>query len=158
MVSLRRGGTMLEIRFSVETTVSPERVLAAATDFSAARPERWGDIDPGMFRVHRTGDTWAEVTEGERTLGGIWSRERYDWSALGLVRAEVEDSNVFGPGSSWELRATPRDSGGSSVGWTTRRVGKGLKGRFLVLMMRLAGRKELQKRLRRALEALEAES
>lgn len=71
----------------------------------------------------------------------------------------MEDSNVFGPGSSWELRATPKDGGGgSSVGWTTHRVGKGLKGGFLVLMMRLAGRKELQKGLRRALEALEAES
>lgn len=42
--------------------------------------------------------------------------------------------------------------------WTTHRVGKGLKGRFLVLMMRLAGQKELEKRLRRALEALEAAS
>jgi hypothetical protein len=158
MVSMRRGGTMLEIWFSVETTISPERVLAAATDFSVTRPQQWGDIDPEMYRVHRTGETWAEVTEGERTLGGIWSRERYDPSAPGVVRAEVEDSNVLGPGSSWELRATPRAGGGSSVGWTTRRVGKGLKGRFLVLMMRLAGRKELQKRLRRALKALEANS
>ncbi|MGH2724144.1 MAG: SRPBCC family protein [Actinomycetota bacterium] len=147
---------MLEITFTMDTPVPSERILAAATDFSERRPERWADIDPNVYRVHGAGDTWAEVTEGERTLGGIWARERYDWSTPGVVRAEVQDSNVFGTGSSWELRAAPREVGGSTVHWTTHRVDKGFKGRFLVLMMRLAGRQELRKRLRRTLDALEA--
>ena len=33
---------------------------------------------------------------------------RYDWSHRGLVKGTVVDSNIFKPGSTWEIRATPR--------------------------------------------------
>lgn len=99
---------MVEVRFTLETRVAPDVVLAAARDFSARRPELWPSIDPAVYAVHAIGDTWAEVTEGSADLGGIWARERYEWSAPGMIRAEVQASNVFAPGSSWELRLAGR--------------------------------------------------
>jgi hypothetical protein len=70
------------------------------------------------------------------------------------VRAEVQDSNVFRAGSSWELRVDPKSGGGSRITWTTRRIGKG-KGRVIAFMLRLAGRKALEQRLRQTLSVLE---
>lgn len=66
----------MEIRFEVETSLAPERVLAAATDFSERRPEIWSAIDPARYEVHTVGEDTAEVTEGGREFGGIWARER----------------------------------------------------------------------------------
>jgi hypothetical protein len=71
---------MVEIRFEVETPLSPQQVRAAATDFSERRPQIWSGIDPKRFTVHALGDGTAEVTEGGREFGGIWAREYYDWS------------------------------------------------------------------------------
>jgi len=147
---------VVEIRFTEETPVAPESVLAAATDFSARRPELWPNIDRSVYEVHAVGDTWAEATEGSAVVGGIWARERYDWSTPGMIRAEVQASNVFRPGSSWELHVRPRGAGGgSSVEWLSRRQVHGLKGQVLGLMLRLAGRRTLSGSLRRTLALIE---
>lgn len=145
---------MVEVRFTQETPVAPELVLAAATDFSARRPELWPNIDRDVYAVHAAGDTWAEVTEGSADLGGIWARERYDWPTPGVIRAEVLASNVFKPGSSWELHVRPAGAGGSAVEWVSRRQARGLKGQVVVLMLRLAGRRMLSGSLRRTLELI----
>lgn len=150
---------MVEIRFTEGTRSAPEAVLAAATDFSARRPELWSNIDPSAYVVHAVGDTWAEATEGSAVLGGIWARERYDWSTPGTIRAEVQASNVFKPGSSWELHVRPAGaSGGSSVEWVSRRQAQGLKGQLLLLMLRLAGRRTMSGSLRRTLAFIEKAS
>ena len=108
---------MVEVRFEVETPLSPQQVRDAATDFSERRPQIWSGIDPTRFTVHALGDTTAEVTEGGREFGGIWARERYDWSDPHLVVARVLDSNIFRSGSRWELRVRPVLAGGSRVEW-----------------------------------------
>lgn len=149
---------MVEVRFTLETRVAPDVVLAAARDFSARRPELWPSIDPAVYAVHAIGDTWAEVTEGSADLGGIWARERYEWSAPGMIRAEVQASNVFAAGSSWELRVRTAEAGGSSVEWVSLRQPRGLKGRLVVLMLRLAGRRILSAYLRQTLALIEATS
>jgi hypothetical protein len=149
---------MIEIRFTAKSTASPGRVLAAATDFSERRPHLWPNLDPKAYRVLQVGEHTAEAMEGSPMLGGIWARERYGWSTPGLVRAEVQDSNVFAPGSSWELRVVPDDDGGSVVEWTSRRAPKGMKGRILVLMLRLMGRKALSKSLGQTLARIEQEA
>ncbi len=147
---------MVEIRFTEETSVAPEALLTAARDFSARRPELWPNIDGSVYAVHAVGDTWAEATEGSAVLGGIWARERYDWSTPGMIRAEVQASNVFRPGSSWELHVRPGGAGGgSSVEWLSRRQVHGLKGQVLGLMLRLAGRRTLSGSLRRTLALIE---
>ncbi|MGH3728521.1 MAG: SRPBCC family protein [Micromonosporaceae bacterium] len=144
----------IEIRFSVESDIPPERVVAAATDFTDRRPEIWAAIDPRVYRVHYLGATTADVTEGSALLGGIWAREQYDWSTQGVVRAEVQDLNVFRRGSSWELRVSPGRDGGSSIAWLTRRVPRGPKGHLLGLLMRLGARRALEQEFRRTLGKL----
>jgi hypothetical protein len=97
-----------------ETPVAPERVLAAARDFSERRAE--------MF---------AEVTEGNPwPIGYVWERLRYDWSDPGSVKGVVTDSNIFKPGSTWEIRATAAN-GGSRVEVIGVRHLRGFKGKLL---------------------------
>jgi Polyketide cyclase / dehydrase and lipid transport len=146
---------MVEIRFEVDTPLSPKQVRAAATDFSERRPQIWSGIDPERFTVHALGDRTAEVTEGGREFGGIWAREWYDWSDPDVVVARVVDSNIFGPGSRWELRVRPGTDGGSRVGWTSVRQPTSLKGHFVVLVLRVAGRPLLRGYLRKTLAKLE---
>jgi hypothetical protein len=153
-----KEATMVEVRFEVETPLSAERVLAAATDFSEARPQIWSGIDPNRYRVHSLGESTAEVTEGGREFGGIWARERYDWSNPGEVTARVLDSNVFRPGSRWELRVRPTPAGGSRVEWASFRQPNGLKGRLLVLVLRIAGRRHLRGYLHETLSRLQGQT
>jgi Polyketide cyclase / dehydrase and lipid transport len=146
---------MVEIRFEVDTPLSPQQVRAAATDFSERRPQIWSGIDPKRFAVHALGDTTAEVTEGGREFGGVWARERYDWSDPDLVVAQVVDSNIFRSGSRWELRVRPGPDGGSRVAWASLREPCSLKGRLVVLVLRVAGRPLLHSYLHKTLTKLQ---
>lgn len=95
-----------------ESSASAERVLAAARDFSARRAELWRDVYVEHLEVHDAGETWADVTEGNRwPIGLVWERLRYDWSEPGALKGRVTDSNIFKPGSTWEIHATPLDRG-----------------------------------------------
>ena len=100
----------------VETTpVPPEMVLQGARDFSERRAELWPDVHVAHLKVHETGENFAVVTEGNPwPIGYVWERLRYDWSEPGVVKGTVIASNIFKPGSTWEIRAAPAD-GGSRV-------------------------------------------
>jgi hypothetical protein len=100
---------------SATSTASPERVLLAARDFTPRRAELWRDVYVEHLTIHNRGDTWADVTEGNPwpVVGLVWERLRYDWSEPGSVRGTVVDSNLFKPGSTWELHATSDGEGGS---------------------------------------------
>ena len=114
-----------------ETRVVPERVLEAARDFSEQRAEMWPDVHVEHLEVHAVGETFAEVTEGNPwPIGYVWERLRYDWSAPGSVKGVVIDSNIFKPGSTWEISATAAD-GGSRVEVIGVRHLRGFKGRLL---------------------------
>jgi hypothetical protein len=114
-----------------ETPVAPERVLEAARDFSERRAELWPDVHVEHLEVHEVGETFAEVTEGNPwPIGYVWERLRYDWSEPGALKAVVIDSNIFKPGSTWEIRATPA-GGGSRVEVIGVRHLRGFKGRLL---------------------------
>lgn len=144
---------MANVEFVLDTAIPASDVLAAAVDFSDRRPALWPTIEPAAYRVHAAGDTWAEVTEGSRFLGLIWARERYRWDAPGVVRATVVDSNVFQPGSTWELEA--RETGEATrIAVRSRRRARGLRGRILGTMLTLAGRSILGANLRRTLDVL----
>jgi hypothetical protein len=66
--------------------------------------------------IHDHGETWADVTEGNPwPIGLVWERLRYDWSRPGSVRGTVIESNLFKPGSTWEIHATADGHGGSRV-------------------------------------------
>jgi hypothetical protein len=92
---------------------------------------------------------------GGREFGGIWAREHYDWSDPDRVVARVLDSNSFRSGSRWELRVRPTATGGSRVEWTSLRQPSSLKGRLVVLVLRVAGRQHLRGYLQQTLARLE---
>jgi len=103
------------VRVSEHSELPPEIVLAAARDFSDRRAEMWPDVHVEYLEVHEVGVDHTEVTEGNPwPIGYVWERLRYDWSDPQALRGTVIDSNLFKPGSTWELWATPED-GGSRV-------------------------------------------
>src|SRR5215217_3611536 len=75
-----RRPSVAKIHYEADGAISAERFIAALTDFGPRRPELWPNLDAKYFQLHEAGDTWAEVTEGSEFLGGVWARERYDWS------------------------------------------------------------------------------
>jgi hypothetical protein len=99
------------VHVTAETSAPPERVLTAARDFSERRAELWPDVHVDHLTVHHLGEDHAEVTEGNPmpVLGVVWERLHYDWSQPGTVEGTVVDSNLFKPGSTWELRARAAD-------------------------------------------------
>jgi hypothetical protein len=137
------------IEFTVETDVPPERVMAAVCDFTEKRPDIWQNISRRFYKVHDQGDGWCECTEGSDVAGGIWARERYEWSG-NSIRGTVVESNVFRDGT-WDLRADPRPGGGSSVTVVSARRAKG-KGFLFAPVMLIRGRKMLAGHLRTTLD------
>ena len=123
--------------------MSAESVLATLRELAPVRRHHfWSNVTPRYFRVHDTGAGGAEVTEGTLLAGLFWERSRYDWSRPGVVTATVLDSNVFEPGSSFELRARPNGATGTAVEMTIRRTfRRGFKGRIAAIVNRLGGRR-----------------
>ncbi len=66
---------MARIHYETDGPVSPERFIAALTDFSKRRPELWPNLDAKFFKLHELGATWAEATDGTDML------ERLGWTA-----------------------------------------------------------------------------
>ena len=145
----------LTIRVTAKTSSPPERVLDAGRDFSKRRADVWPNVKVKHLQIHELGKTFADVTEGTWVVGLFWERDRYDWSQPGLVKATVIDSSVFESGSTWELRATPRD-GGSDVEIVLHRgFRRGPKGRIASMVHHTAGKWIWGWFLRRALAAVE---
>ena len=145
---------MARIHYEADGPVSPERFIAALTDFSGRRPELWSNLDAKFFKVHELGVTWAEVTEGTDVLGGVWGRERYDWSQPGLVRLELLDSADFRPGTTIEYRVTPGPGAGCHVAVDFQRIARTLRGRVVGVAVQLTGVRRLGDDLRVTLERL----
>lgn len=103
---------MPSVHVSEHSDLPPEVVLAAARDFSPRRARMWPDVHVVHLEVHEFGEGYAEVTEGNPwPIGYVWERLRYDWSEPHALRGTVMASNLFKPGSTWELWATPEDGG-----------------------------------------------
>jgi hypothetical protein len=152
---------MTTIHVTIQSRLSPERVLAAGYDFSPRRAEIFPAVSIPHFEVHELGETSVDVTEGTPVGVGVnWERCRYDWSQPGSVKALVTDSNVYRPaGSSWELRATPAESGSKVEMIWIREFTHDPRGRIFGTLFRLVGRPIFTreaKRMVRNLERLEA--
>lgn len=134
-------------------------VLAAARDFTDRRADMWPDVHVEYLQLHETGDDYAEVTEGNPwPIGHVWERLRYDWSDSDVLRGRVIDSNIFKPGSTWELWATPF-GGGSRV---EIRAPRHLRGRgwllapFFLPIPRILAAATVREHLRHFLDSIEA--
>ncbi len=143
---------MPRIEYSVDTDLAPERVMAAITDFSGRRPDLWPNISRTFWKLHDRGDNWAECTEGSDVAGGIWARERYEWTADRIV-GTVQSSNVFASGT-WTMTVEPRPHG-SHITVVSDRRPKG-KGLLFAPMMLLNGKRMLTGHLLKTLEIVRA--
>jgi hypothetical protein len=152
-----RGGPMPKIEFDVTSGVAPERFIGALTDFSPKRAEIWPNIDEQHLKVHEVGDDWADVTEGSSLAGGVWERNRYDWSTPGTVRVETTESNTWRPGSSWLYKVEPKGAG-SRIHVTVDRRPATLRGRLVAVLLVLAGRTALRRATEQVLRKLEQPS
>ena len=122
--------------FTMETSVPPDRVLAAATDFTDRRPDWWPLISRKNYRVYSTGDGTSEVDEG---TAPAHHRIRYEWSG-DTVRGITIDASGVETGSVWQLRARPREGGGSTVDVHMDFGFKGPMGLMARAMVALRGR------------------
>ncbi len=152
---------MTKIRVVSETTVPPDRVLYAARDFTERRADIFPAVSVSKLEVHTRGETSADVTEGTRAgIGDNWERCDYDWSRPDSVKATVKESNVYAvPGSSWEIKATPTDSGSRVEMIWIREFRRSARGRIFGTAFRLLGNRIFSKYGRdivRNLEKVEA--
>ena len=145
---------MPRIEFDVTSGVSPDRFIAALTDFSPKRAEIWPNIDAEHLKVHEVGGDWADVTEGSSLAGGVWERNRYDWSTPGTVRVETTESNTWRPGSSWLYEVEP-DGTGSHIKVTVDRRPATFRGRLVAVLLVVAGRTALRRATEQVLRKLE---
>ena len=145
---------MAKIHYEADGAVSAERFVAALTDFSEHRPELWPNLDTKFFRLDERGDTWAEVQEGTDVLGGVWARERYDWSEPGRVTLTLLESPDFRPGTVIDYRVTGRPDGGCHVAVDFQRIATSLRGRFVGAVVQLTGAGRFSKDLRETLARL----
>lgn len=146
---------MAKLKYGVDSSLGPEPILSATVDFSERRPEIWPAISRKFYRVHQLGDCCAEVTEGSDVMGGVWARERYDWTTPGVVRATIQDSNVFKKGGVWELRTLPTEGGGTRIEVLNHRQAKGLKGRMIGAILQLTSRRMLAESLAQTVAKVE---
>lgn len=146
---------MARIHIEADTDLPADTVLGAITDFTERRLRLWPNIDPRIYEVHEVGDDWADVKEGSSIAGGVWAHERYDWSAPGVVRATLEESNIFASGF-WEMKVTSAD-GTTHVEILQDRQAKGFKGHLLGAMMALMGPRVYRQGLAETLELLRAD-
>ena len=145
---------MAKLHYEADGDISPERFIAALTDFSTKRTDWWPNLSASLFKVHQLGDTWADVTEGSDDLGGVWARERYDWSEPGHVRLTLVEAASFKPGTSIDYRVTERAGGGCHVVVDFQRIATSLKGRFVGAALELMGERRFAAELRETLRRL----
>jgi hypothetical protein len=146
---------MAHVVTDLDTTASPERVIAAITDFTPRRFDLWPNVDRRYFKLDKLDSSSADVTEGSPVFGGVWERSHYDWSRPGEVRIDVTDSNAFEPGSYWIYRVTPGKNGGSHVRMEFDRRPRNLKGRFVSGLLGLVGTRMFEQLLRKTLSKVE---
>ena len=148
---------MSTIHVTIQSRLSPERVLAAGHDFSARRTEIFPAVSTPHFEVHELRGSSADVTEGTPVGVGInWERCRYDWSQPGSVKALVTESNVYQPASSsWELRATPVENGSRVEMIWIRQFTHNARGRIFGTLFRLFGQPIFTREARRTVRNLE---
>ena len=89
----------------------------------------------------------------------VWERCRYEWSRPGTVTSTVIDSNAVLPGTTFELRAIPRDGGGSIVEMVLdRKFRPAGWGRVGYALNRIVGRRGFGFMLRQALKSVEKQA
>jgi polyketide cyclase/dehydrase/lipid transport protein len=147
---------MARVHYAADGRLPAQRFIDALTDFSDRRPAIWPGLSARLFRVHELGDTWADVTEGSDVLGGIWARERYDWSTPGVVTIHCLESPFFrsGPTATWRVSPT---AAGCHVEVDLHRIARSPRGALVGALVQLMGKRRFTAELQTALTRLAAE-
>jgi hypothetical protein len=145
---------MAKIHYEADGAVTADRFLAALTDFGERRPELWPELDAKFYRLHERGDTWAEVTEGTDVLGGVWARERYDWSEHDRVTLTLLESPDFRAGTVTTYHVNARPDGGCHVSVDFQRIAASPRGRLVGAVVQLTGVRRFGNALRETLARL----
>jgi hypothetical protein len=144
---------MATTSFTVQTSLSPNEVMAVITDFGPERSRWWPNVDDAHFEVHGQGPDWAEVTEG--TAMG-WERERYSWNAAsGIVTIDTLDSNLWAPGSGWRYELVPTTEG-TDLRVSLTRVPNSFKAKLIAALIPIAGPRALGKQFQSVLRRAES--
>jgi hypothetical protein len=141
------------ISFHETTTATPGQYISGLTDFGPGRSELFGNSADSYLEVHSRTETTADVTEGS---GGVWERERYDWSDPDRVVITTTDSNLWGGDSGHTYTFRRNADGTTDIDYVVVREGKNLKGRFLGVVLGTVGKGVLRKAFRNSIKALEA--
>ena len=143
-------GPVEHTRWQLDTPLAADVVRAALVDFSQRRQVIWKETcDPAVYRVHATGHTWAEVTEG---VSYAWSRERYDWSVPEAVTLTQLEANIAEPVGIIRYTIAAQPDGGARIVCERYRVFHGSRGRVLGTFMLLFGRWILRSQFKTALD------
>ncbi len=145
---------MAQVEIDVESSASPERVIAGLTDFTERRPELWPGLNPRKYRVYEVGDTWADVQEGNNDM--IWARERYDWSTPGTVRWTVQESSFSTTGDFVEVVVSAKPGGGSRIHVTWSRHGKTLAAKAMIALIAASRGRPVRQSVTGGLRRIEA--
>lgn len=133
----------VHVELDIETSLKPEQVIAAVTDFTPRRPDIWPGLAREFYEVYSVGDTEADVQEGSLKPTRIWAKEHYDWSTPGVVHWTVKESNFCTPGSYVKATVTPRD-GGSNIHCEWERTATKLLYRVGFFMIKATGGKPIR--------------
>jgi hypothetical protein len=142
-----------EIHFHQTTTLTPEQFVAGLTDFRPGRSKLFAYSADEYLKVHHLGRSEADVTEGSK---GIWERLYYDWSDPNRVVLTTIDSNVWGGSSGHTYTFTRQANGTTGIDVVVVREGKNLRGRVRSLLLRIIGKRILEKAFENSLRAIEA--
>jgi hypothetical protein len=129
---------MARVTFDMQTSLTPEKVLAMLTDFSTRRPELWPTLARELYEVYDVGIASADVKEGSPWPARMWERVHYDWSVPGRVRWTVQRSNYFAPGSYVEVTVQKAATGRSQIRVEWSRTGIGFRGKAITALVVLS--------------------
>jgi hypothetical protein len=152
IIQTRERALTPPIKFHETTTATPEQYIAGLTDFGPGRAELFGNSADDDLEVHSIGTTEADVTEGS---GGVWERQRYDWSDPNRVVITTTDSNLWGGASGHTYTFTRNADGTTDIDYVVVREGKNLKGRLLGLVLRTVGKSRLETAFAGSVKAIE---
>jgi hypothetical protein len=148
----------MQLMMKTESSLSPDEVVCALTDFSERRPQMWTGISPRYYKVFSVEETTADVREGTKQGPiNVWARELYDWSTPNTVTWTVKESNFCTPGSYVRADIRPRPGGGSVIKSTWHRTPTSLSGRFIFAVMKLSRGKAIESSMRKGLSNYERE-
>jgi hypothetical protein len=145
---------MAKLELDIDTTLPPDKVMAALTDFTERRPDLWPGLAREYYEVYSKGEASAEVREGSVKPTRVWAKEHYDWSTPGKVTWTVKESNFCRPGSNVSAQIQAGPERGSRIHMVWERWPSNMKGRLIIGMLVLSRGSPITSSTKKALDSM----